>query len=295
MSWGQNRSVRRFVGLLVGCLLTVSCRGGTVPSRTPAAPTSPSSTGASIPTDPGQLAIALEAVTAELDRSIDAWRADGGTSTWPPPKPLVLQALNQQRIYGTLARDPRLLQQVLRRLPSDLRNEAQANATAGAELVSLISPSSHAPTFRTRPPPPAEALLGYYKEAQQRFGVAWEILAAINFIESKFGRVVSASSAGAQGPMQFIPSTWKAYGLGGDVHDPRDAVLGAANYLHASGAPGDYPGALYHYNPSHAYVRAVMLYARQMMRDPRSFYAYYNWQVFVVTPSGPKQLTGPGS
>jgi Transglycosylase SLT domain len=88
-----------------------------------------------------------------------------------------------------------------------------------------------------------------------------------NYAESKFGRVVSASSAGAQGPMQFIPSTWAAYGLGGDVHDPHDAILGAANYLHASGAPADYRVALYHYNPVPEYVDAVMRYAPS--DDPR--------------------------
>ena len=115
-----------------------------------------------------------------------------------------------------------------------------------------------------------------------------------NYAESKFGRVVSSSSAGAQGPMQFSPSTWAAYGLGGDVHDPHDAILGAANYLHASGAPGNDRVALYHYNPVPAYVDAVMRYARQMTRDPRTFYAYYNWQVFVLTKHGELRLTGPG-
>jgi hypothetical protein len=54
--------------------------------------------------------------------------------------------------------------------------------------------------------------------------------AAVNFVESAFGRVRSSSSAGVQGPMQFLPSTWAAHGLGGDVHDPRDAGLGAANW-----------------------------------------------------------------
>ncbi len=209
---------------------------------------------------------------------------------------LELLALRQQRIYGTLARDPDLLKEVLPRLPPDVRAEARANATAGAEILSLIgTPSRHAPHLRTQAPPPADVLLGYYREAEKRFGVTWQVLAAVNFIESKFGRVISASSAGAQGPMQFIRATWKAYGLGGDVHDPRDAILGAANYLHASGAPRNYPGALYHYNPARAYVRAVMLYARQMMRDARNFYAYYNWQVFVLTRSGLVQLSGPGA
>ena len=284
------------VAVVLASILVDFGRGGTVPSLTPAARASPSlATGSQIPTNPTQLATDLEIVTVRLGHSIETWKADGGTVTWPPPNPLVAQALTQQRIYGALAEDPRLLRQVLRHLPPDLRVEAGANAAAGAALLSLASPSSQATALRTRVPLPADLLLSYYRHAQWRFGVAWQVLAAINFVESRFGRVVSASSAGAQGPMQFIPSTWNAYGLGGNVHDPHDAILGAANYLHASGAPSDYPGALSHYNPSPAYVRAVMLYARQMMRDARNFYAYYNWQVFVLTPRGLKQLTGPGS
>jgi len=280
----------------VVCVLAVGCRGGTAPPSGLPAPTSASSpTTSPIPARPDRLAADLETVSGDLENSIDAWKASGGTSTWPPPTPLVLDALAQQRIYGTLAGDPRLLHDVLRHLPSGLRAEARSKASAGAELLSIVSSGRPAPTFRTRAPPPADVLLGYYRLAERRFGVAWQVLAAVNFIESKFGRVVSASSAGAQGPMQFIAATWSAYGLGGDVHDPRDAILGAANYLHASGAPSDERGALFHYNPSRAYVRAVMLYAGQMERDPRTFYAYYNWQVFVRTPSGVRQLTGPGS
>ena len=134
----------------------------------------------------------------------------------------------------------------------------------------------------------------YYRKAQRRFGIDWEILAAINYVETKFGRVRSASSAGAQGPMQFIPATWDAYGMGGDVHDPHDAIMGAANYLRASGAPGDYRGALFAYNHADAYVTAILRYARQMMRLSRNYFAYYNWQVFVITTAGEKRLTGPG-
>ena len=100
--------------------------------------------------------------------------------------------------------------------------------------------------------------LADYLEAERRFGVAWQVLAAVNFVESAFGRLRNASTAGAQGPMQFLPSTWRAYGLGGDIDDPRDAILGAANYLHASGAPRDYRRALFAYNHSPAYVDAVL-------------------------------------
>ena len=287
---------RAAVALLAVCLLFVGCENGGPSGGGATTPGPPSAPGTPVPPDPRELARELGAVTADLDRSIDVWTASGGSATWPPPEALELLALRQQRVYGTLARDPGLLAEVLPLLPPDLRAEARANAMAGATLLSLIgAPSRTAPHLRAQAPLPADVLLGYYREAERGFGVAWEVLAAVNFIESKFGRVVSASSAGAQGPMQFILPTWKAYGLGGDVHDPHDAILGAANYLHASGAPRDYAGALYHYNPARAYVRAVMLYARQIMRDPRNFYAYYNWQVFALTRSGLVQLTGPGA
>ncbi len=210
------------------------------------------------------------------------------------PLDVELLALYQQRIVRTLAGNPRLAHAVLTLLPSLVVAEAINDVAASAQLLTLASPVKHPGLIRTRPSPPPGVLLGYYREAQGRFGVPWQLLAAVNFVESKFGKVVSASSAGAQGPMQFIPSTWAAYGMGGDVHDPHDAILGAANYLHASGAPLDERGALYHYNPVNAYVNAVMRYARQMTLDPRSFYAYYNWQVFVITRNGERRLTGPG-
>jgi membrane-bound lytic murein transglycosylase B len=78
--------------------------------------------------------------------------------------------------------------------------------------------------------------------------------------------------------MQFLPSTWRAYGLGGNIHDARDAILGAANYLHRSGAPGDERRALFAYNRSTLYVDAVLAYARVMARDPLGFAAYYAWE-----------------
>jgi membrane-bound lytic murein transglycosylase B len=134
----------------------------------------------------------------------------------------------------------------------------------------------------------------WYLEAQRRFGVDPSLLAAINMVESAFGRVRSPSGAGAQGPMQFLPDTWRRYGLGGDVHDPHDAILGAANYLHANGAPRRTWNALWHYNPSRLYVDAVLRTARRMRSDRRAFYAFYSWQVFVRTPRGDVRLTGPG-
>ena len=116
----------------------------------------------------------------------------------------------------------------------------------------------------------------------------------MNIVESGFGRLRNDSTAGAQGPMQFLPSTWRAYGMGGDVHDPHDAILGAANYLRASGAPRSYRRALYAYNPSGLYVSAVLRYARRMAASRRGYFNLYAWQVFVRTPSRDIRLTGPG-
>jgi membrane-bound lytic murein transglycosylase B len=97
-------------------------------------------------------------------------------------------------------------------------------------------------------------------------------------VESAFGRVRNQSVAGAQGPMQFLPATWRRYGLGGDIRDPRDAILGAANFLHQAGAPRLYARALYAYNPSALYVDAVRRYARLIARDGDAVYFLYSWR-----------------
>ena len=183
---------------------------------------------------------------------------------------------------------------MLAHVPGRVAAHARATIRARRELAALATPQPR-DRFSTGRPAPAGILLRDYREAQRRFRVAWPVLAAVNFVESAFGRMRNRSTAGAQGPMQFIPSTWAAYGMGGDIHDPHDAVLGAANYLHANGAPRDYRRALYAYNRSGLYVDAVLAYADRIRRDPRNFFAYYAWQVFVRTPSGTRRITGPGT
>jgi hypothetical protein len=247
-----------------------------------------------IPRDPRRLAEALTATWTERRAAVDAWLASGGTHTWPPPEELELLVLFEQRIYRTLSGGPHLAARLLDRLPRGLAAEARANVGAGSALLRHFVAPRTAPELRIRRPEPAEALRGYFEDAQERFGVDWEVLAAVMLIETRMGRVVSQSSAGARGPMQFLPSTWDAYGLGGDIRDARAAVMGAANYLRASGAPGDHREALYHYNPVRAYVTAVSRYARAMMRDAETYYAYYNWQVFVRTKRDDIRLSGPG-
>ena len=103
-------------------------------------------------------------------------------------------------------------------------------------------------------------------EAEEKYGVPWQILSAVHKTETgRRGDTTIASYAGAQGPMQFMPGTWRAYGQDGDgdgvanVHDVDDAIHGAANYLAANGgARGDMQNALYRYNHSQAYVNLVL-------------------------------------
>ena len=208
---------------------------------------------------------------------------------------LVYGALWQQRLYQAATRDPRMGRRVLDLLPSPMSRVVADHTNAGRGLRSLVTPLKGPLDFKITPPHNPHKLMRIYKSAEKEYGVAWEYLASLNFVESKFGRFMGPSSAGAEGPMQFMPATWDYYGNGGDVWDPRDAVRGAARYLVASGAPADWRSALFAYNRSYEYVDAIITYARNMQRDPRNFYIYYFWQVFVLTTKGDAQITGPGA
>ena len=127
---------------------------------------------------------------------------------------------------------------------------------------------------------PVDALLGYYRASATRTGIDWTYLAAINFIESDFGRVNGPSSAGALGPMQFLPSTFREYGGGGDIMSPRDSVQAAASMLARNGAPGDYGRAVLRYNHSQEYVKAVGSYAAAMRSDTLWLTRFYYWSTY---------------
>jgi hypothetical protein len=85
--------------------------------------------------------------------------------------------------------------------------------------------------------------------------------------------------------MQFMPATWSEYG-DGDIDDDRDAILAAGRYLAASGAPDDVDRALWAYNHSDRYVRAVKGYARVLDTDPLAYRGYHGWEVWYRTTLG---------
>jgi hypothetical protein len=255
------------------------------PSTTPALP----APNAAIPPDPALLATTLTGTTRRLRDALGHWDpAD------PVPEDVTLLALHHQRILRRLASHRALGDASLLRLPPDVRGEARDTVFARRQLDAIPRSPGRLPRVRVASAAPASQLRRFYADAHRRFQVHWSILAAVNFVESAFGRVRSASEAGARGPMQFLPSTWQIYGMGGDIDDPHDAILAAGNYLRRSGAPRSYDRALFAYNHSMRYVRAVRRLASRMRRDERTFRSYYAWQVYVRTAKGVRRVTGPG-
>ena len=199
---------------------------------------------------------------------------------------LARAALAQQAAYRRLGDHPEWDATVIAALPSGLADPVRRHVAARRELRALARrPATTMPAWRIVPPAPADRLVAWYKAAEAEFGVRWQDLAAVNLVETAFGRIRGTSTAGAQGPMQFLPSTWAAYGEG-DIDDPRQAIRAAARYLKANGAPGDTAGALWHYNHSDHYVRAVQLYAGLIAERPGAFAAFYHWGVWYWTTAG---------
>jgi membrane-bound lytic murein transglycosylase B len=244
---------------------------------------------AALPRRPDRLAATLTATTRRLREAVEQW-----DPAEPAPREVTYVALHHQRILRLMAVRRRLGDATLTRLPRDVRGEARDTVLGRRHLAAIPRSPGRLPRVRVARAARAAELRRHYVEAQRRFGLHWSILAAVNFVESAFGRVRSASEAGARGPMQFLPATWRAYGMGGDIDDPRDAILAAANYLRRAGARTDVERALFAYNHSTSYVRAIRRFATRMRADERAFLAYYAWQVFVRTPAGIRQLTGPG-
>lgn len=262
---------------LVGCAEssdTASPASSRAPSPTTTTQPSPGGAQPRLATDPAQLA----------DDLVSDERALRNRST---PEPALTQAARRQQVaYRAIGRHPEWDGIIRPRIPADLIAFYDHNVDARRQLATLAEPRDTLPAWRIEPPPPAELLLDCYRETEAASGVGWNYLAAINLIETHFGSVRGTSLAGAQGPMQFMPSTFAAYGAGGDINAPRDSILAAGRYLAANGFANDPDHALFRYNNADAYVRAVHAYAAALAADPAAFGAFYRWDVYYVTTAG---------
>jgi soluble lytic murein transglycosylase-like protein len=258
MSGRHRRTLRALAVLAVTALGLVGC-------------------GDAAATPPQQMADELTQTDTALRSAIDDWRAAQDPPSTPPPQEVVDPALELQNQVRFLARHPNLTADVIPLLGGSLAAEIRRLTSASRALIRL-SAGTPSKKFKVGPAPPLAELVSYYDRAKRRIGVDQHYLAAIHLVETKFGKVKSNSVAGAQGPMQFIPSTWEIYGRGGNIRDPHDAILAAARLLRANGAPGNYGRALYSYNPSRLYVAAVDHYAKLIAADPYALYTLYLWE-----------------
>jgi membrane-bound lytic murein transglycosylase B len=162
--------------------------------------------------------------------------------------------------------------------PNGVAGAPQSLVGAGETLASLLGQSqvsAQALAFYRIP----LFLLPIYQAAAVQYGVPWQILAAINEVETDYGTDQSVSSAGAVGWMQFMPETWLQYGVDAlnagyaDPYNPVDAIFAAARYLHAAGASHSLRGAILAYNHSEAYAESVLLRAKLISTYPQSVIA----------------------
>jgi hypothetical protein len=169
------------------------------------------------------------------------------------------------------------------RAPAEGSPGVGANAKLQPPLPSALTPSlpfalqgsiAGVPSFfieSFRIPP---FLLPIFQAAGTAYGIPWQVLAAINEVETDYGRDLSVSSAGAEGWMQFLPSSWEQYGVDAngdgfkDPYNPADAIFAAARYLRAAGADTNIKAGVFSYNHSQAYVSSVMLRAQLLGGTP---------------------------
>ena len=255
------------------------------PTTTTSAPPETTTSTTAAPKPPAR-ALDPDAVAAQIVETETALR-DPAT----PEANHAALGHNQQLAYKQIVEHPEWLDVVLTKVPQPLHDAVRANVKAGQELRALAPKTMRKlPTgWRIVTPAPAAELLAYYKEAEAEFKVPWSYLAAIHLVETRMGRIRGTSSAGAQGPMQFMPATWARFGKG-DINSNRDAILSAARYLVYNGAPTRMRDALWNYNHSFHYVDAVTLYAEQMRANELAFRGYYHWQVYYRTVDGDHHL-----
>ena len=224
---------------------------------------------------------------AAADRLYEVERLIRTTDTAAPEWPDL--AHEQQMLYRTIGRHPDWIRDTIDGSPPEYtliieRQLAARRAIAGIGSGEGEGPVN-VPAWEIIDPLPVDELRELYEQASAETGVDWAFLAAINLIETGFGRIDGLSTAGAQGPMQFLPTTFEEVS-NGDIDDPHDAIPAAAAYLVRRGGPDDMHRAILGYNNSNAYVAAVTHYANLFRDDERSFLAAYSWEIHYSAAIG---------
>jgi soluble lytic murein transglycosylase-like protein len=154
----------------------------------------------------------------------------------------------------------------VRGMPARLRPKRLLLEPVASDRVDLAGPPRAKPgQLRT--------LVSIYRTAGYQYGIDWRVLAAINRVETNLGQNTHVSSAGAVGWMQFMPSTWRRWGVDAsgdgvaDPYDPQDAIFSAARYLDAAGARTDLRRAVFAYNHADWYVNEILSLAASLPDD----------------------------
>ena len=278
---GTNRVAAAPVAFVVLALALAGCSQQAPPAEAPAAPITKMDDA---PAAPAGAQPQLAADPAQIGDDLIADEAALRDPATPEPA-MVAAARRQQAAYRAIGRNPDWDPIIRPKIPANLIQTYDRNVDARRQLSAMSPLRDTLPAWRIIAPTPAAELLGYYRDAEAATGVGWNYLAAINLIETRFGSIAGVSMDGAQGPMQFMPQTWAAYG-NGDVNSPRDAIMSAGNYLAASGFAANPDRAIYAYNHANEYVRAVKDYAAILADDPGAFAGYYRWDVYYNTTAG---------
>ncbi|MDH6247185.1 lytic transglycosylase domain-containing protein [Mycobacterium sp. OTB74] len=283
MARGIGAALVAMTVVLVGCGPSTADSDPTPSEASPVQAAAPLQPATEAPPPGAQPRLAAEPAQVADDLVADE-QAVRDPSTSEPA--LTTAAHRQQAAYRAIAKHPDWDGIIAPRIPPALAAAYRHNVDAARGLSSMTAPRDTVPPWTIQAPAPADELLGYYHDAQAASGVDWNYLAAVNLVESRFGRINGNSPDGAQGPMQFLPATFAQYGAGGDIHAPRDAIMAAGRYLAANGFAADRDSAIHHYNHSATYVDAINDYAAVLAADPAAFAGYYRWDVYVKTIAG---------
>ena len=246
----------------------------TTTTTTSAPPTS--STSSTTPTSTGSTSTSTSTSPSKPSGSSSSSSSTTTTSTSSTPLPAGTSTGEQQSSHGGK-------QKSKHKRPAKPKKKKKHNAPAPDLPTGKGVPSATNPTYSLSLPGPAPIgvpnffidsfrippfLIPIYQAAGIEYQIPWQVLAGINEIETDYGRNLSVSSAGAVGWMQFLPSTWKEWGVDAngdgvaDPYNPVDAIFTAARYLHAAGASGNLAKAIFAYNHASWYVESVLLRAK---------------------------------